>query len=177
MLLNCGVGEDSESPLDCKEIQPVNPKGNQSWIFIEKTDVETETPILWPPDLKNWLIGKAPDARNDWRQEKGMTEDEMIVWHHWLNGHEFESTPKVSDGQGGLVCYSPWDYKELNTTEQLNWADIKTCHHVSRGSSPSLRWTGPILPDVVFLETLTKRASHIFNCCCQLPNTSFSTSW
>ena len=80
-----------ESPLNCKEIQPVHPKGDQSWIFIGRTDVETETPILWPPDVKNWLIGKDPDAGKDWRrEEKGTTEDEMVGWHHWLNGHEFE---------------------------------------------------------------------------------------
>ena len=78
------------SPLDCKEIQPVHPKGNQSWIFIGRTDAEAETPIIWPCDVKNWLIWKDPDAGKDWRQEKGTTEDEMVGWHHWLNGHEFE---------------------------------------------------------------------------------------
>ena len=82
-----------ESPLDSKEIKPVNPKGNQPWIFIGRTDAEAETPVLWPPDAKNWLIGKDPDAGNDWRQEKGMTEDEMVGWHHRLNGHEFEQAP------------------------------------------------------------------------------------
>ena len=90
---NCGVGEDLESPLDCKEIQPVHPKGTQSWIFIGRTDVdvEAEPPTLWPPDVKNWLIGKDPDAGKDWRQEKkGMTEDEMVRWHHGLSGHEFD---------------------------------------------------------------------------------------
>ena len=91
MLLNCGVGEDFSEPLDCKEIQPVHPKGNQSWIFIERTDVEAETPIFWPPDWKNWLTRKDPDAGKDWRQEeKGTTEDEMVGSHHRLNGHEFE---------------------------------------------------------------------------------------
>ena len=92
MLLSCGVGEDSwESPLDYKEIQPVHPKGNQSWVFIVKTDVEAETPVFWPSDVKNWLIGKDPDAGKDWRQEeKETTEDEMVEWHHRLNGHEFE---------------------------------------------------------------------------------------
>ena len=98
-----------DSPLDCKEIQPVHPKGNQSWIFIGRTDVEAETQILWPPDAKSWLIWKNPDAGKDWRQEeKGTTEDEMVGWHHWLNGHEFEQTPGVGDGQGGLACCSPW---------------------------------------------------------------------
>ena len=88
-----------ESPLDIKEIQPVNPKGNQFWIFIGRTEAETEAPVLWPPDAKNWLIGKDPDAEKDWRQEeKGMTEDETVRWHHWLNGHEFEQAPGAGDG-------------------------------------------------------------------------------
>ena len=112
------------SPLDCKEIKPVNPKGSQSWIFIEKTDAEAKTPILWPPDGKNWLIGKDPDAGKDWRlEEKGMTEDEMVGWHHWLNGHEFDQALGVGDEQGSLVCCSPWGCKELDTTEWLNWTD------------------------------------------------------
>ena len=99
MLLNCGVGEDSWSPLDCKEIQLVYPKGNQPWIFIGRTDTEAEPPILWPPDLKSQLIGKDPDAGKDWRQEeKGITEDKMVGWHHQLNGHEFEQT--LGDGEG-----------------------------------------------------------------------------
>ena len=89
-LLNCGTGEDSWESLDSKEIQPVHPKGNQSWIFIGRTDAEAETPILWPPDVKNGLIGKDPDAGKDWKLEKGTTEDEMVGWHHQLNGHEFE---------------------------------------------------------------------------------------
>ena len=106
-----------ESPLDCKEIQPVHPKGNQSWRFIGRTDAEVETPILWPPDSKNWLIGKDPDAGKDWRrEEKGMTEDEMVGWHHPLNGHKFEQTPGDGDGQGSLVCCSPWGHKESGTT-------------------------------------------------------------
>ena len=111
-----------ESPLDCKEIQPVRPKGNQSWIVIGRTNAEAEAPILWPPDAKNWLIGKDPDAGKEWRrEEKGMTEDEMVGWHHRFNGHEFEQAPGVGDGQGSLACYSPWGPKELDTTEQLNW--------------------------------------------------------
>ena len=108
MLLNCGV-EDPWDPLDCKEIQPVHSKGNQSRIFIGRTDAEAETPILWPPDTKSWLFRKDPDAGKDWRrEEKGSTEDEMVGWHHWLNGYEFMWTPGVSDGQGGLACCSPW---------------------------------------------------------------------
>ena len=112
------------SPLDCKEIQPVHPKGNQSWIFIGRTDATAEAPIIWLPDVKNWLIGKDPDAGNDWRQEeKGMKEDEMVGWHHWCHGHEFEQALQVGDGQGILACYSPWGHKELGMTEQLNWTD------------------------------------------------------
>ena len=105
-----------ESPLNCKEIQPVHPKGNHSWIFIGRTDTEAETPILWPPHEKNWLIAKDPDARKDWRREKGTTEDEMVWWHHWPNGHEFEQTMGDSEGQGNLACCSSWSRKELNTT-------------------------------------------------------------
>ena len=113
-----------ESPLDCKETQSVNPKGNQSWIFTGRTDAEAETPILWPPDVKKWLIGKDPDAGKDWRQEeKGTTEDEMVGWHHQLNGHGFGWTPGVGDGQGGLACCSAWGCKESDTTERLNWTD------------------------------------------------------
>ena len=109
-----------ESPLDCKEITPVNPKGNQSWIFIGGTDAETS--ILWALDVKNWIIGKYPNAGKDWKQEdKGMTEDEMFGWHHWLSGLEFEQALGVGDGQGSLACCSPCSCKESDTTEQLNW--------------------------------------------------------
>ena len=108
-----------ESPLACKERQSVHPKGNQSWIFIGRTDAEA--PILWPPDVKNWLIWKDPDAGKDWRQEaKGITEDEMVGWHHQLDGCEFWQVPGVGDGQGSLVCCSPWGHKESEMTEQLN---------------------------------------------------------
>ena len=113
-----------ESPLDCKGIQPVNPKGNQSLIFIGRTDVEAEALVLWLPDVKSWLIRKDPDTGKDWRQEeKGMTEDEMVGWHHQLNGHEFDQAPGVGDGQGSLACCSPWGLEELDTTERLNWTD------------------------------------------------------
>ena len=117
MLLNCGVGED------CKEIKPINPKGKQPWIFIRRTDAEAETPIFWPPDAKNWLIGKDLDARKDWRQEeKGTTVDEMVGWHHRLYGHRFEQAPKVGDGQGSLVCCSPWGRRvRHNWATELNW--------------------------------------------------------
>ena len=113
-----------ESPLDLKEIQPVHSKGNQSCIFIGRTDAEAETPILWPPDGKSWLIGKDPDGGRDWGQEeKGTTEDEMAGWHHGLDGREFEWTLGVGDGQGGLVCCDSWGRKESDTTEQLNWTE------------------------------------------------------
>ena len=111
-----------ESPLDSKEIQPVNPKGHQSWVFIGRTGVEAETPIVWPHDVKSWLIGKDPDAGKDGRQEeKGMTEDEMVGWHHRFNGNEFGWTQGVGDGQGSLVHCSSWSCKELDMTEWLNW--------------------------------------------------------
>ena len=114
-----------EHPLDCKEIQPVYPKGDQSWVFIGRTEAEAETPILWPPDVKDWLIGKDPDAGKDWRQEeKGMTEGEMVRWHHQLNGHEFGWTLGVGDRQGGLLCCDSWGCKESDTTEQLNWTEL-----------------------------------------------------
>ena len=110
-----------ESPLDSKEIKSVNPKGNQPWIFIGRTDADAEAPILWLPDAKNGLIGKDPDAGKDWRQEeKGMTEDEMVGWHHWLLGHEFEETLGDSEGQGSLACCNPRGHEELDTTEPLN---------------------------------------------------------
>ena len=111
-----------ENPLYCKEIQPVHPKGNQSWIFIGRTDAEAETPMHWPPEAKNWLIGKVSEAGKDWRwEEKGMTEDEMVGCYHWLDGQEFEQALGVSDGQGSLACWSLWGHKELDMTELLNW--------------------------------------------------------
>ena len=110
-----------ENPLDCKEIKPVNLKWNQSWIFIRRTNAEAETPILWPSNVKNWLLGKDPDAGKDCRR---MTEDEMIGWHHQLYGHEFEQTPGDGDGQGSLACWSPWGRKEPDTIEQLSWTEL-----------------------------------------------------
>ena len=115
-----------ESLLDCKEIQPVHPKGDQFWVFIGRIDVEAETPIHWPPHVKSWLIGKDCDAGKDWGQEeKGTTEDEMVEWHHWLNGHGFGWTLGVGDGQGGLACCSLWGCKKLDMTEWLNWTELK----------------------------------------------------
>ena len=121
-----------QSPLNCKEIKLVNSKGNQSWIFIGKTDAEAEVPIIWPPDVKNRLIRKNTDAGKDWRQEKGMTEDEMVGWHHWLNGHEFEQAPGDGEGQGSLVCCSPWGQKKSDTTERMN--NNKTRQFGTKGS-------------------------------------------
>ena len=107
-----------------KSNQSVHPKGDQSWVFIGRTDAEAKTVILWPPHAKSWLIGKDPDAGRDWRQEeKGTTEDEMAGWHHWLDAHEFGWAPGVSDGQGGLVCCNSWGCKESDTTERLNWTE------------------------------------------------------
>ena len=114
-----------ESPLDCKEIKPINPRENQSWIFIGRIDAEAEVPILWPPDAKSCLTGKNPDYGKDWGQEeKGMTEDEMAGWHHQLGGREFGWTPGVGDEQGGLVCCDSWGHKESDTTEWLNWTEL-----------------------------------------------------
>ena len=111
-----------ENPLNLKEIQPVHAKGDQSWVFIGGTDVEAETPILWPPDMKSWLIWEDPDAGKDWGQEeKRMTEDEMVGWHHQLNGQGFGWTSGVGDGQRGLVCWSSWGCKESDMTERMNW--------------------------------------------------------
>ena len=124
MLLNCGVEEDSWESLG-QQGDPVNLKGNQSWIFIGRTDPEAETPILWPPNAKNWLIWKDPDAGKDWRwEEKGITEDEVVGWHHQLNEHGFGWTPGVGHWQGGLACCSSWCHKELGMTELLNWTEL-----------------------------------------------------
>ena len=114
-----------ESPLDCKEIQAVRSEGDQPWDFFGNNDAKAETPVFWPPHAKSWLIGKDFDAGRDWGQEeKGMTEDEMAGWHHWLDGHECEWTPGVGDGQGGLECCDSWGSKESNTTERLNWTEL-----------------------------------------------------
>ena len=121
-FLTVVLEETLESLSDCKEIQPVHPKGDQSWMFIGKTDDEAETPILWAPDAKDWLIGKDPDAGKDWRQkEKGPTEDDMVGWHHHLDGREFKQVLRAGDGQGSLVCCSPWGHEEWETTQWLNW--------------------------------------------------------
>ena len=137
-----------ESPLNCKEIQPVHPKGNQFWIFIGKTHVEAEAPIIWPPDAKNWLTWKAPDAGKDWRQaEEGTTEDEMVGRHHQLGGHEFEQAP--GNGQGSLARCSPWDHKEVDMTEplnRLNWSwesvtELKISGSLTSHHTTKLQWS------------------------------------
>ena len=134
MFLNCGVGEDSwesvgDRPVCLQEIQLVHSK-DQSWVFIGRTDVEVETPILWTPDAESWLIWKDPDAGKDWGQEeKGTTEDEMVGWHHRLDGHGFGWTPGVGDGQGGLASCGSWGHKESDTTEQLNWTELNAIEY------------------------------------------------
>ena len=122
-----------ESPLDCKEIQPVHSEGDQPWVFFGRNDAKAETPVFWLPHVKNRLIGKDSDAGKDWGQEeKGMTEDEMVGWHHWLDGHEFEVGSGVGDGQGGLACCSPWGGKESNITERLNWTELSNMYCLCR---------------------------------------------
>ena len=123
-----------ESPLDWKEIQPVHSEGNQSWVFFGRTDAKAATPVLWPPHVKSWLIGKDSDAGRDWGQEeKGTTEDEMAGWHHQLDGHEFEWTPRVGDGQGGLACCNSWGHKSRAPTpvflpgESQGWRSLVGC--------------------------------------------------
>ena len=118
--------------LDCKEIQPVHSEGDQPWDFFRRNDAEAETPVLWSPHAKSWLIGKDSDAGRDWGQEqKGRPEDEMAGWHHWLDGCESEWTLGVGDGQGGLACCDTWGLKESDTTEQLNWTELKQTHPVT----------------------------------------------
>ena len=157
-----------ESPLDCKEIQLVHPKGDESWVFIGRTDVEAEIPILWPPDAKSWLVGKDPDAGKDWRQEeKGTTEDEMVGWHHWLNGHGFGWSLGVDDGQGGLACCGLRGQEELDMTERLNWTESLAVRNWGREKSFVQRYVISLcichlIPDVWFqqlLETWRGRSS------------------
>ena len=124
--LSCGVGEDLRVPWTARRSSQ-SILNEMSWIFIGRTDVKAETPKLWPPDVKNWLFGKDPDAGKDWRQEeKGMTEDEMVGWHHWLNGHEFEQALRVVDGQGSLVCCSPWGRKETRLSDLSTQSKFST---------------------------------------------------
>ena len=137
-----------ESHLDYKEIQPVPPKGDQSWVFIGTTDVEAETPILWPADAKSWLIWRDPDSGKDWGQEeKGTTEDEVVGWHHQLNGHGFGWTPGVGGGQGGLVCCSSWGHNKSDTTEQLSWTELNYL-------KSSFSWTSQEYASIHFFYSL-----------------------
>ena len=125
MLLNCGVGEDSWESLGLQGDPTNHSEGDQPWNFFGRNDAKAETPVLWPPHVKSWLIGKDSDAGRDWGQEeKGTTEDEMAGWRHWLNGREFAWTPGVGDGQGGLVCCDSWGHKKSDTTERLNWTEL-----------------------------------------------------
>ena len=150
-----------QSPLDCKEIQPVHSKGDQSWVFFGRNDAKAETPVLWPPHVKSWLIGKDSDAGRDWGQEeKGTTEDEMAGWDHWLDGREFEWTPGVGDGQGGLACCDSSGCKELDTTEWLNWTELnwRWLHFkILMGVSLSFAsWSFLIKPVCFLLRLLTQ---------------------
>ena len=157
MVLNCGVGEDSWESLGLQEIQTVYPKGDQSRVFTGRTDVEAETPILWPTDVKSWLIWKDPDAGKDWGQEeKGTTEDEMVGWHHRLNDHGFSWTPGVGNGQAGLACCGSRGHKELETTEWLNWTELEifSYHFMESGFSLSLFLAAPC--DLQDLSSLVK---------------------
>ena len=154
-----------ESPLDCKETQPVHPKENQFWIFIRRTSAETETPILWPSDAKNWLLRKDPDAGKDWRWEKkGTTEDEMVGWHHQLHEHEFEQALGVGDRQGSLVCCSTWGHKESDTTERLNWLTVRVVYML-KDEAEFLLTPGHIISwskKLKFLLSVWLLATHFF---------------
>ena len=156
MLLNVVLEKTFESPLDCKEMQPAHPKGNQSWLFIGRTDAEAETPILWPPDAKSWIIWKDPDAVKDWRwEEKGTTEDEMVVWHHRLNGHEFGKTPGGGDRQEVLAHCSPWGRKQSEMTEWLNWTELRfVIAFLSRSKRLLISWLQS--PSAAILEPKNK---------------------
>ena len=135
-----------ESPLDCKKIQPVHPK-DQSWVFTGRNDAKAETPVLWPPHVKSWLIGKNHDAGRDWGQEEqGTTEDEMAGWHHRLDGRESEWTPGVGDGQGGLACCNSWGHKESDTTEWTEWSEYTALLERNRNNL----WTLGIFKHVAF---------------------------
>ena len=140
-----------ESPLDCKEIQPAHSEGDQSWVFFGRNDAEAETPVLWPPHAKSWLIGKDSDAGRDWGQkEKGTAEDEMAGWHHWLDGRESGWTPGVGDGQGGLACCDSLGRKELDTTEWLNWTCFDLCIHYK------------MITTIMLINTLNNSCSYLF---------------
>ena len=152
MLLNYGIGEDSWESLGLQGNPTIHPKGDQSWVFIGRTDFEAETPILRPPDAKSWLIWKDPNAGKDWEQEeKWMTEDEMTGWHHWLDGHGFVWTPGVGDGQGGLACCSPWGRKESDMTKRLNSTEGVDIYVIRSLKSAELTSSCPIYKSNIVL--------------------------
>ena len=142
MLLNCGVGEDSWESLGLQGDQPVHSEGDEPWVFFGRNDAKAETPVLWPPHAKTWLIGKDSDAGRNWGQEeKGMAEDEMAGWHHWLDGRESEWTLGVGDGQGGLACCDSWGRKDSDTTERLNWTELKVHFSSTKTSGYSFKYS------------------------------------
>ena len=152
------------SPLDCKEIKPVNPKRNQSWIFIGRTDAEAEAPILWPTDANNGLIGKDPDTGKDWRwEEKGTTEDKIVRWYHQLERHEFGQALGVGDGQGNLVCWSPWGHKESDMTEQLNWTIIAKSQTWRSMQAPMLKDLNKQTPHTHFLALYVENTQKLWD--------------
>ena len=169
-----------ESPLDCKEIQPVHSKGDQSWVFFGRNDAKAETPILWPSHATSWLIGKDSDAGRDWGQEeKGTTEDELAGWHHRLNGHESEWTPGVGDGQGGLACCDSWGRKESDTTERLNWAELPLLPFSDLQSSGAIHIIGTLgcISGLTFVTVLIWFWSFLALSCSLNLNSSCLVQW
>ena len=151
-----------ENPLDCKEIQSVNPKGNYFWVFIGRTDAEI--PILWSPEAKNGLTGKDPDAGQDWKQEEnGTTEDKMVGWHYQLDGHEFEQAPGVGDGQGSLACCSPWGCKESDRTER-DWTELKS---LPTNHCLKHKWIKLSNPKMIQWNIVYKTSSLVFKDTCR----------
>ena len=154
-----------KNPLDCKEIKPVTPTGNQSWIFTESTDVDAKAPLCWPPDAKSWLTRKHPDAGKDWRQEMGTTEDEMVGWHYWLNGHEFEQALGDGERQGSLACCSPKGFKELDMTEGLN------------NNNQKPQGLGPLRPKNYQGESPSPTINCCCCCCCYVASVVSNSVW
>ena len=155
-----------ESPLDCKEIKPVNPKGNQYWIYIGRTDAEAEAPVLWLPDEKNWLLRRDPDVGKDWKQEKkGMTGNEKVGWHHGVHRYEFEWALGVGDGQGSLACCSPWRCKESDTTEQVNWPGLQVCCRACLSSLHEPVWDDPgcTISSIISVSDKRQRGRSVVN--------------